>query len=96
MLADGSMLACYIRQLDRIVLAEAEATSANARKGSLTARVAAIVGDGTTTRIPDLQRALDANPRALGAVLRELGFRRSRMWSGDDYAVTFWRRPPSA
>jgi hypothetical protein len=86
------MPSCYIAELNRMMLAEAEAASADSGRNSLSARVAAIVGDGTTARIPELQRTLNADPRAIGAVLRKLGFRRRRVWSGDDYALTCWRR----
>jgi len=84
-------MSAYIERLNRNVAAEVGRAAAT-RQPDLTTRVAAIVGDGTTTRIPELQRTLDADPRALGAVLRRLGFRRSRVWSGDEYALTQWQR----
>lgn len=91
-LADGSMSSCYVNALERMVLAEVMAASADSGKDTLSARIAAIVGDGTTARIPELQRALDADPRAIGAALRELGFQRRRVWTSDDYALTCWRK----
>lgn len=86
------MTSSYIATLERVVLAEAEAARADASLSNLSTRVAAIIGNGTSTRIPDLQRSLGADPRAIGAVLRKLGFRRRRMWRGDDYALTCWQR----
>lgn len=86
----------YLAELHRAVRAENERASADASGNSLTARVAGAVGDSTVARIPELQRALKADPRAIGAVLRELGFGRRRIWSGDDYALTCWFRDRAA
>src|ERR1700736_3188247 len=78
----NELISSYIRKLQQSSAAEAE-HAAFARPG-LEERVAAIVGEGTTTRIPDLQRVLDADARAIGSALRAMGFKRKRIWSGDD------------
>src|SRR5947208_17197619 len=75
-------MSAYILRLRRLVAADVG--NSDASEITLEGRVAAIVGDATTTSIPDLQRDLDADSRALGAALRRLGFRRERIWSGDD------------
>ena len=68
------MCSSYIAKLNRMVLAEGEAAKADSTWIPECA-VSAMVGEGTTARIPELQRSLRADPRAIGAVLRKLGFR---------------------
>src|SRR4051794_3071851 len=85
-------MSAYIKRLGAIV-ASAPATSAEA---PLARRITALVGAATITHVESLRQALNADPRAIGAALRELGFRRERIWSGDEYALTRWRRESSA
>jgi len=85
-------MSAYIKILQERVSAAALASEASTP--TLRDRIASIVGDATRTTIPDLQRSLDADARAIGAALRELGFQRRRIWSGEGYALTSWRRKP--
>ena len=84
------MITAYVKKLREEDAARA--ASYVSPEQELQQRVAAVVGEGTTTRIPDLQRVLDSDPRAIGSALRALGFKRKRIWSGDDYALTCWRK----
>ena len=84
-------MSAYIKNLQAIVAAQL-ADAAAGGPPALAQRIEAIIGDATTTRIQDLVRAVQADARAIGTVLRALGFRRERIWSGDDYALTRWKR----
>jgi hypothetical protein len=86
-------MSTYIRMPQERV--RSEAAGMQAPVPTLTDRIAALLGDAASTTIPDLQRALDADARAIGAALRELGFRRRRVWSGEGYALTSWRKAAS-
>src|SRR5439155_21066983 len=84
-------MSAYILRLRRLVAADVG--NSDASETTLEGRVAAVVGDAVAATIPGLQRTLDVDARDLGAALRRLGFKRERIWSGDDYALTRWRRP---
>jgi hypothetical protein len=83
-------MSSYIRKLERLVAAEHQKLAGVQQ--TLVQKVAATLGNSDVARIPELQRTLGSDARAIGAVLRELGFRRRRVWSGDDYALTRWER----
>ena len=87
------MPTAYIQKLRALVACDTESPSVATM--NLEQRVASIVGSANTACIPDLQRLLDADPRAIGAILRAQGFRRKRSWTGDDYALTVWHKAPA-
>lgn len=86
----GNSMSAFVKKLR--AEAAARAASYVSLEQELQQRVAVAIGDRTTISIPELQRALYADPRAIGRALRALGYRRKRIWSGPDYAFTRWQR----